>query len=926
MKTMLNTLLLFVVLLLVGAPSALGGTFPSSPWFGTNVQNQPDAASARNALGVPTGAHATNADNAGYATNAGHAVVADALAGGINATQVTGLGALAGSNRLAWSSLDNVPGFGTAALVGTNQFVNTNAWYQFTNNALPWASYYLASNPAGYQTAAQVASSAFNSTNGLPIAVWTLGTASQSNAASFDLAGKAVAVTNGYPWGNLYDATGKAQQATNGLPAGIWTLGNAAAADTNSMKVAASTNADYAVASGYATNAGGLIDSQNNGRVVISDMTTRIRDANGHSLFVATLGSPTSIRGPTNNMSQISVDDFGAAISVMEGNPIFSGTPLFTNANVYGTFTFTNPISGSGGSILADANDKSVSVLDANGVQRINISPNGDPDGSGGFWLNDTNGNNWIQSLTGHGGVAFGDGKGGTASVIDTNGNFSGHSGSASNLLGNLPASQVTGLGNGSLLNTNTGSVFHATNADSAATAGTATNLVGTILSSQVTGLGNLAASNRISYSLIDNAPSQWPLSSVTNIGSVAGLSSNTVLIEAGALIAGSNYYTSSTAIPGTQVTGLGNGSLLNTNTGSVFHATNADYATTAGNLTAVNTNNINTNNASQLTSGTIPDARISSTVSLNSPTLTGILTLAGYWINLDNGSVRLSATHFYTNFCVADINGTVFAQFAPYRTLLSGTVTASGSVITNGTIGNTTDLFQASNSNGVVARIDSSGQFTGNGAGLTNLTATNLVGTVPAANLPTSIVNGTNLLSIGTNQIGLSTMAVTNYGGGYPPGFYFSQWGVGGVGWDVSHPFISSSGGDLKVYVDSYNSWTFKYGNTAGVYLNTASANITLGANSVAGNITLNPASGGAATITASSAGTVQIKTNVCLPYGGIGYGSTTAPTSNSFVAIFGAISGNTTTNWITQPIPGAFMLYWTTNGATINSKQIGP
>lgn len=755
MKTMRNTLLLFVVLLLVGAPSALGGTFPSSPWFGTNVQNQPDAASARNALGVPTGAHATNADNAGYATNAGHAVVADALAGGINATQVTGLGALAGSNRLAWSSLDNVPGFGTAALVGTNQFVNTNVWYQFTNNALPWASYYLASNPAGYQTAAQVASAAFNSTNGLPIAVWTLGTASQSNAASFDLAGKAVAVTNGYPWGNLYDAAGKAQQATNGLPAGIWTLGNAAAADTNSMKVAASTNADYAATSGYSTNAGGLIDSQNNGRVVISDTTTRIRDANGHSLFVATLGAATSIRGPTNNASQISVDDFGVLIPTMEGNPMFSGNPTIAG----GTLNFTNSIGLSGGSIQAESNYQSFSVYDANKAQRINISPNGDPGGLGAMWLNDTNGNTWIQQLTGHGGVGFGDGKGGVASWIDTNGNFSGNAAYATNLLGTINYNQVAGAG--------TAGQSNAAAFDLAGKATAATNG----LPAGVWTMGTASQSNASAFYLSSNpsgfisaVPATYALKTdatnaalteaqaatngllsgaFTAVGSSSVLSSNTLLTEAGALIGGSNYQTAA------QVS-----------------SASVAYATTAGNLTAINTNNINTNNASQLTSGTVALNLLPSGVVTNNNVAAVVVASSftagaqivagannGFGITGKYGLYSPSAgvLQLFNSPSSSTVMGTLGTNW-----ICNGTITATNGFASSPATGSTNDLFTGFSTNGAkLFQVDSNGTITGNGSGLTNVFGTNIISTP----LKTTIQNGSpNTLVVTNGNVGIGT------------------------------------------------------------------------------------------------------------------------------------------------------------------------
>jgi len=51
-----------------------------------------------------------------------------------------------------------------------------------------------------------------------------------------------------------------------------------------------------------------------------------------------------------------------------------------------------------------------------------------------------------------------------------------------------------------------------------------------------------------------------------------------------------------------------------------------------------------------------------------------------------------------------------------------------------------------------------------------------------------------------------------------------------------------------------------------------------------------------------------------------------TAAPSSNDFVRFFGQISGNTTTNHLDVNLNGARMDFWTTNGATINSKQLAP
>ena len=51
-----------------------------------------------------------------------------------------------------------------------------------------------------------------------------------------------------------------------------------------------------------------------------------------------------------------------------------------------------------------------------------------------------------------------------------------------------------------------------------------------------------------------------------------------------------------------------------------------------------------------------------------------------------------------------------------------------------------------------------------------------------------------------------------------------------------------------------------------------------------------------------------------------------TAAPTSNDFVTVFGAIANRTTTNHLTRTVNGALTDYWTTNGSTINNKQLAP
>lgn len=55
-------------------------------------------------------------------------------------------------------------------------------------------------------------------------------------------------------------------------------------------------------------------------------------------------------------------------------------------------------------------------------------------------------------------------------------------------------------------------------------------------------------------------------------------------------------------------------------------------------------------------------------------------------------------------------------------------------------------------------------------------------------------------------------------------------------------------------------------------------------------------------------------------------GFNRVTAPVSNDFVRAYGAIASSTQTNFLQVQVGGALMVYWTTNGATIYSKQIAP
>jgi len=189
----------------------------------------------------------------------GNAATASSLTGNLPASQVTGLGALAGSNRLAWASLDNVPAYdplnsalnatnglpvrvwslGNAAgastntmkvAVATNADLAVSATYagQATNlvgninyNQVSGAGTAGQSNAAAFDLAGVGASKAQQATNGLPVNVFSLGTASQSNSSAFYLAGNpsgyisSVVLTG--PMTNNLATLGQATNAANGV-------------------------------------------------------------------------------------------------------------------------------------------------------------------------------------------------------------------------------------------------------------------------------------------------------------------------------------------------------------------------------------------------------------------------------------------------------------------------------------------------------------------------------------------------------------------------------------------------------------------------------------------------------------------------------------------------------------------------------------
>ncbi len=525
------------------------------------------------------------------------------------------------------------------------------------------------------------------------------------------------------------------------------------------------------IINGTASSAQNVIDGNNTARFSASDGYSRIFTETGKSIFRAGQGSTTLIYGPTNTIAQILVDDFGVGIFTMEGNPIFSGTPIFTNAVfagspvINGSLIFTNSSGASGGSILADAGDESFSVLDANGIQRINISPNGDPNGLGSMWLNDTNGNNWIQSLTGHGGVGFGDGKGGISAFITTNGIFNG----IGSRLTNLNASQLTS---------------------------------GTVAL-------NLLPSGVVTNAVPTNAVSPSVLAGTVFIPDTAVKNVTNLFVRGSMFLTNAMYFGNpstfvidgdQTTVPFAQFVGslwLNSSTLTLTNAamggapqifgrlGDVQFAYGKFFASTNGDVFAKsfsgNGSGLTNLPAAQLT-GNVPLAQLTNVFNgstavngggltnvfgtniISTPLKTTIQNGSPNTLVVTNGNVGIGTTSPSAQLTVASniVAGTTL-------TATNGFISYGGYTDTNSGSGNSV---QITNGN-----VTASGTFTGKGGGLTNLNPANLVGlfqNIVVSNTVTwtNNVTSTNWASVSvvSNQVafnvqGNSIMTVTNIG-----------------------------------------------------------------------------------------------------------------------------------------------------------------
>jgi hypothetical protein len=151
----------------VGTSTVALGGWPTDWLHATNADYAGQASHATNADYSTQSLHSTNSDLATHATEATHSTNADVAASGWPV-------------QWPWASITNPP-----VIPSTNGFVD-----QTITNSLATTNYVNAA------------------TNNLPASIWTLGTASQSNSAAFDLAGAATAATNNYPWNGVSKVIG----------------------------------------------------------------------------------------------------------------------------------------------------------------------------------------------------------------------------------------------------------------------------------------------------------------------------------------------------------------------------------------------------------------------------------------------------------------------------------------------------------------------------------------------------------------------------------------------------------------------------------------------------------------------------------------------------------------------------------------------
>jgi hypothetical protein len=254
--------------------------------------------------------------------------------------------------------------------------------------------------------------------------------------------------------------------------------------------------------------------------------------------------------------------------------------------------------------------------------------------------------------------------------------------------------------------------------------------------------------------------------------------SSNNVIIgyEAGSIITtGSNnivigYQAASTSNTTSNEITLGNSSHTNfrmpglgftINTTTVSFSGATGFSGVGSNLTALN--------ASQLTSGTVPDARIAQTsVTQHQLAITGVGTLTAGSITNTFGNINIGTSTFtgngsgLTTLNASNLSsGTVAGARLGGNQSMSGIKTFSATTEASSTI---TGAVIVSGGVGIAKNLHVGGTITGNGSGLTTLNASNLLsGTVPSARISGSYtgITGTGALSAGSITTGFGNINI---------------------------------------------------------------------------------------------------------------------------------------------------------------------
>jgi len=252
----------------------------------------------------------------------------------ISSANVSGLGTASYSNATAFYFNSNPSNYVTASI--TNSLASTN-YVNTATNALATTNYVK------------------SATNGLPSGIWTLGTASQSNATAFYLSSNpssyvTSSITNGLATTNYVNT------ATNGFVTASVTNG---LATTNFVNTAGSTVSNGVVS--FVTN---NYISATQGATISNSLLSSISSSNAASLAIV-----TNLIASKTNFDNITVTNY----SLFKTNAYFAGDIYVTNhaydvstsqldplANEYVTASFVRSVLNNGAFLYGTTNTTTV--------------------------------------------------------------------------------------------------------------------------------------------------------------------------------------------------------------------------------------------------------------------------------------------------------------------------------------------------------------------------------------------------------------------------------------------------------------------------------------------------------------------------------------------------------------------------------------